>query len=123
MQFVCMHSLSNAGRVTGPWYQRTVEYEDVVEFGHVNRFDYNFQPAVYLDETLQMKKNDRIVGECVYNTMKEDSMVYGGIGTRDEMCLFYIFHYPIDTEKSHNSRCIDWTTLNQRALPKNPLFD
>ena len=41
------------------------------KFGIVERFDYNYQPAVYVDgDGLKVKKGDDIRSHCIYNTEK-----------------------------------------------------
>ena len=136
------------------------------DFGVVRKFDYNFQPAVYVDGNgFEVEQGDMIrfvmhalyfneheaaysyyfVGHicdwsmidriliipllqccpfcrshCIYSTEENSQTVYGGIGTEDEMCLFYVFHYPIDV--TMDRKCIDWNTYIEHDIGSNP-FD
>ncbi|KAM4771852.1 DBH-like monooxygenase protein 1 isoform 2-T2 [Rhinophrynus dorsalis] len=37
---------------------------------------------------------DNLITECQYNTKSRTTMTWGGLGTRDEMCLSYLLYYP-----------------------------
>jgi hypothetical protein len=38
---------------------------------------------------------DTVVTQCTYNTLSRSAMTYGGLSTRDEMCLTYMLVYPM----------------------------
>ncbi|XP_048387111.1 DBH-like monooxygenase protein 1 homolog isoform X3 [Stegostoma tigrinum] len=48
-----------------------------------------------------LQEGDSLVTECQYNTTSRSNMTWGGLSTRDEMCLSYLLYYP----KIDLSRC------------------
>ncbi|CAD5112484.1 DgyrCDS1700 [Dimorphilus gyrociliatus] len=65
-------------------------------------YDFNFQEIRNLKQIRKIKKGDQLTVECTYNTLSETKPVYGGLRTRDEMCLAFILYYP----KSSLSICL-----------------
>jgi hypothetical protein len=59
-------------------------------------YDFNFQEAKYLQEMVELPKGHSVHVECTYNTMEYDKPVTGGESTREEMCLAFLWHYPIN---------------------------
>lgn len=41
-----------------------------------------------------IKKGDRLVLQCFYDSTKDDKEVYGGLSTNEEMCLAFLHYYP-----------------------------
>ncbi|XP_043539213.1 DBH-like monooxygenase protein 1 homolog isoform X3 [Chiloscyllium plagiosum] len=68
---------------------------------HDDEFDFNFQEFRYLKEERVLQPGDSLVTECQYNTTSRSNMTWGGLSTRDEMCLSYLLYYP----KIDLSRC------------------
>ncbi|GCC25601.1 DBH-like monooxygenase protein 1 homolog isoform X1 [Chiloscyllium punctatum] len=68
---------------------------------HDDEFDFNFQEFRYLKEERVLQPGDSLVTECQYNTTYRSNMTWGGLSTRDEMCLSYLLYYP----KIDLSRC------------------
>nr|XP_015210154.1 PREDICTED: DBH-like monooxygenase protein 1 isoform X1 [Lepisosteus oculatus] len=66
-----------------------------------NEFDFNFQEFQYLKEERLILPGDNLITECKYNTRNRKNMTWGGLSTRDEMCLSYLLYYP----RINLSRC------------------
>lgn len=66
-----------------------------------DEFDFNFQEFRYMKEERVLLPGDSLVTECEYNTRSRRNMTWGGLSTRDEMCLSYLLYYP----KIDLSRC------------------
>ncbi|XP_069743135.1 DBH-like monooxygenase protein 1 homolog isoform X2 [Narcine bancroftii] len=83
---------------------RIRHYRNSVEqplLAYDNEFDFNFQEFRYLNEERLLLPGDSLVTECQYNTRSRRNMTWGGLSTRDEMCLSYLLYYP----KIDLSRC------------------
>ncbi|XP_001506243.3 DBH-like monooxygenase protein 1 [Ornithorhynchus anatinus] len=57
-------------------------------------FDFNFQEFQYLKEERTILPGDNLITECSYNTRDRIRMTWGGLSTRNEMCLSYLLYYP-----------------------------
>ncbi|XP_062042756.1 DBH-like monooxygenase protein 1 [Lepus europaeus] len=57
-------------------------------------FDFNFQEFQYLKEEQTILPGDNLITECRYNTKDRAGMTWGGLSTRNEMCLSYLLYYP-----------------------------
>ncbi|XP_004401254.1 PREDICTED: DBH-like monooxygenase protein 1 [Odobenus rosmarus divergens] len=57
-------------------------------------FDFNFQEFQYLREEQTILPGDNLITECRYNTKDRSRMTWGGLSTRNEMCLSYLLYYP-----------------------------
>ncbi|XP_048387110.2 DBH-like monooxygenase protein 1 homolog isoform X2 [Stegostoma tigrinum] len=68
---------------------------------HDDEFDFNFQEFHHLKKERVLQPGDSLVTECQYNTTSRSNMTWGGLSTRDEMCLSYLLYYP----KIDLSRC------------------
>ncbi|MGH0127521.1 UNVERIFIED_CONTAM: hypothetical protein FKN15_064757 [Acipenser sinensis] len=66
--------------------QQLLAYDDA--------YDFNFQEFQYLKEERTLLPGDNLVTECKYNTKDRKNMTWGGLSTRDEMCLSYLLYYP-----------------------------
>ncbi|MBN3307113.1 MOXD1 protein, partial [Amia calva] len=66
-----------------------------------NEFDFNFQEFQYLEEERLILPVYNLITECKYNTRDRKNMTWGGLSTRDEMCLSYLLYYP----RINLSRC------------------
>ncbi|XP_030051078.1 DBH-like monooxygenase protein 1 isoform X2 [Microcaecilia unicolor] len=66
-----------------------------------NAFDFNFQEYQLLQEERTILPGDNLVTECRYTTRGRSRMTWGGLSTRDEMCLSYLLYYP----KINLARC------------------
>ncbi|XP_065897525.1 putative DBH-like monooxygenase protein 2 isoform X2 [Dysidea avara] len=60
----------------------------------INRnYDFNFQQTNYIPK-VKVLPGDQMILECVYNTQNRNTTTFGGEGTRDEMCLSFLYYYP-----------------------------
>nr|XP_028579274.1 DBH-like monooxygenase protein 1 [Podarcis muralis] len=59
-----------------------------------DEFDFNFQEFQYLKEERTILPGDNLVTECHYSTLNRSHMTWGGLSTRNEMCLSYLLYYP-----------------------------
>ncbi|XP_007233530.3 DBH-like monooxygenase protein 1 homolog [Astyanax mexicanus] len=59
-----------------------------------DQFDFNFQEFQPLSPERQILPGDSLITECVYNTKGRNNMTWGGLSTRNEMCLSYLLYYP-----------------------------
>ncbi|XP_039914071.1 DBH-like monooxygenase protein 1 [Hirundo rustica] len=66
--------------------QKLLAYDD--------EFDFNFQEFQYLKEERTILPGDNLVTECHYSTVDRIRMTWGGLSTRNEMCLSYLLYYP-----------------------------
>ncbi|XP_035668392.1 DBH-like monooxygenase protein 1 homolog [Branchiostoma floridae] len=66
-----------------------------------NNYDFNLQFTRMLKEELTIYPGDILITECVYDSSHKDSIVYGGLGTPQEMCEGFFLYYP----KFNLSRC------------------
>ncbi|CAD5114492.1 DgyrCDS3617 [Dimorphilus gyrociliatus] len=72
-------------------------FRDGVELEPINyekSYDFNFQEYSLLPKFRTLKKNDRLVAECTYDSSNDDKPTFGGLATENEMCLAYVAHYP-----------------------------
>ncbi|XP_078508637.1 putative DBH-like monooxygenase protein 2 [Lissotriton helveticus] len=75
--------------------------------GHEMHYDFNLQRTKPLSSTIPIKVGDDIVVECTYNTKDRTNTTYGGLGTRQEMCLGLLYYYP----RGDVSGCYSYTDL------------
>ncbi|XP_075604224.1 DBH-like monooxygenase protein 1 isoform X2 [Balearica regulorum gibbericeps] len=66
--------------------QKLLAYDD--------EFDFNFQEFQYLKEERTILPGDNLITECHYSTVDRIRMTWGGLSTRNEMCLSYLLYYP-----------------------------
>ncbi|KAF4092099.1 hypothetical protein AMELA_G00017020 [Ameiurus melas] len=76
---------------------RTRHFRQQVELPPLSsdeHFDFNFQEFQPLNPERQLLPGDSLITECIYNTKGRKNMTWGGLSTRDEMCLSYLLYYP-----------------------------
>ncbi|CAH3193166.1 unnamed protein product [Porites evermanni] len=79
----------------------TKHYRNGVELPEIARddnYDFNFQDIQVLKKEVHIKPGDDLVHFCEYQTMDRDKLVVGGSATSQEMCLNFIFYYPLVKE-------------------------
>jgi hypothetical protein len=67
------------------------------ELNDIDRNDYykaDFQDYTLLRKEINIQPGDAIEVTCDYDTSNRSKVTVGGLGTRDEMCLAYLFVYP-----------------------------
>ncbi|KAL4649087.1 DBH-like monooxygenase protein 1 isoform X1 [Arapaima gigas] len=88
---VLMHS-HLAGRAIRVRHFRN--QEELPHLAQDDEFDFNFQEFQYLPQERLLLPGDSVITECKYNTQDRKNMTWGGLSTRDEMCLSYLLYYP-----------------------------
>ncbi|XP_036418630.1 LOW QUALITY PROTEIN: DBH-like monooxygenase protein 1 homolog [Colossoma macropomum] len=76
---------------------RTRHFREQVELPPLasdDQFDFNFQEFQPLSPERLILPGDSLITECIYNTKDRRNMTWGGLSTRDEMCLSYLLYYP-----------------------------
>ena len=59
-----------------------------------NYYDFNFQASRIPPQETTVYPGDQLILECGYDTTSRDEPTFGGLSTRDEMCLAFILYYP-----------------------------
>jgi len=59
-----------------------------------NHYDFNFQASRVPRTETVVYPGDQLLLECDYETSTRDMPTFGGLSTRDEMCLVFILYYP-----------------------------
>ncbi|RDD43175.1 DBH-like monooxygenase protein 1-like protein [Trichoplax sp. H2] len=57
-------------------------------------YDFNYQEFVYFKNPKKILPGDQVTIVCSYNTENRPNYTRGGIGTKDEMCLSYLYYWP-----------------------------
>ncbi|XP_021030429.1 DBH-like monooxygenase protein 1 [Mus caroli] len=68
--------------------------EEMKLLAYDDDYDFNFQEFQYLGEEQTILPGDNLITECRYNTKDRAVMTWGGLSTRNEMCLSYLLYYP-----------------------------
>ncbi|OCT57428.1 hypothetical protein XELAEV_18003496mg [Xenopus laevis] len=76
------------------WARHYRKGEELKPLAYDTEFDFNFQEYKYLEEERTIVPGDNIVTQCQYNTKGRTTMTWGGLSTRDEMCLSFLLYYP-----------------------------
>uniref|UniRef100_A0A6A7G1R7 MOXD1 homolog 2-like n=2 Tax=Hirondellea gigas TaxID=1518452 RepID=A0A6A7G1R7_9CRUS len=71
-------------------------------------YDYNYLEYRLMKTPTTVMPGDDLISECRYNSLKRSAITLGGINTRDEMCLSYLFYWP----RSSLSLCHSKPSLN-----------
>ncbi|XP_075059190.1 DBH-like monooxygenase protein 1 [Mixophyes fleayi] len=104
---VLLHA-HQAGHVLRARHFRKGEEQKLLAYD--NEFDFNFQEFKYLEEERTILPGDNLITECQYNTKSRSTMTWGGLSTRDEMCLSYLIYYP----KINLARCESIPEINEQ---------
>ncbi|XP_036406018.1 DBH-like monooxygenase protein 1 homolog [Megalops cyprinoides] len=88
---VLMHSHLAGRAIRTRHFRNQDELQPLARDDH---FDFNFQEFQYLKEERLVLPGDNLITECKYNTKGRSNMTWGGLSTRDEMCLSYLLYYP-----------------------------
>ncbi|XP_012993949.4 DBH-like monooxygenase protein 1 homolog isoform X2 [Esox lucius] len=70
------------------------DQEELQPLSHDEEFDFNFQEFQLLKDERLLLPGDNLITECKYTTKGRQNMTWGGLSTRDEMCLSYLLYYP-----------------------------
>ena len=86
-----LHSHLAGRRMRLRHIRRGIELPMILEDGH---YDFNFQASrVPAAETIVLP-GDQLITECDYDTSGRTEPTFGGLSTRDEMCLVFVLYYP-----------------------------
>ncbi|GFO17707.1 DBH-like monooxygenase protein 1 [Plakobranchus ocellatus] len=84
---------------------RTRHFRNGVELPPIqedNNYDFNYQEARMLESERVIKKGDKLLVECEYDSSQRTQVTHGGLSSREEMCLSFLIYYP----RSKLSRCV-----------------
>ena len=59
-----------------------------------NHYDFNFQASRVPQAETVVYPGDHLLLECEYETSTRSQPTFGGLSTRDEMCLVFVLYYP-----------------------------
>lgn len=59
-----------------------------------NAYDFDYQNFLHLQTERVLKRGDRLVTECDYNTLNRKEETLGGLATENEMCIVFLTVYP-----------------------------
>ncbi|KAJ1125663.1 hypothetical protein NDU88_004086 [Pleurodeles waltl] len=75
--------------------------------GRDMNYDFNLQETRLLQNMSTLEMGDEIVVECTYNTMDRKNITVGGVGTKEEMCMGFLYIYP----RNSISNCFSFPNL------------
>ncbi|CAI4221546.1 unnamed protein product [Auanema sp. JU1783] len=76
----------------------TSHYRNGVKVGELNRDNHyspHWQHVQQVRPYVHVKQGDVLATTCVYETRDRSSMTLGGYGIEDEMCVNYIYYFPV----------------------------
>lgn len=59
-----------------------------------NNYDFDYQETRSLTPTRTIKKGDSLLVECEFDSTGRTGVTYGGLSSREEMCLSFLMYYP-----------------------------
>jgi len=59
-----------------------------------NNYDFNYQASRVPRTETTVYPGDQLILECDYDTQTREQPTFGGLSTRDEMCLVFVLYYP-----------------------------
>lgn len=83
-------------------------------------YDFDYQEQRLLKEERTIKKGDSLITDCYYDSSQRTKVTYGGLSSREEMCLSFLLYYPRKPLTACLSR-LDYKIPNQFAGRK--VFD
>jgi len=57
-------------------------------------YDFDYQQTTVFDETVTLLPGDQFFVECTYDTTDREEMVLAGLGSKQEMCIGFVYVYP-----------------------------
>ncbi|CAI8042465.1 DBH-like monooxygenase protein 1 homolog, partial [Geodia barretti] len=69
-------------------------YEELEPIDKNLKYDFDFQQINHLKREVVIMPGDILQLKCFYGTKGFDKVTLGGLSTRDEMCLSFLFYYP-----------------------------
>ena len=86
-----LHSHLAGRRMKLRHVRRGVELPVILEDNH---YDFNYQASRIPRNETTVYPGDQLIVECGYDTRSRDAPTFGGLSTRDEMCLVFVLYYP-----------------------------
>lgn len=77
---------------------RTMHYRNgtlIGSLGEDKRYDFNFQQVRDLPGIITVQMGDQIIVECSSSTLDREGVTFGGPSTMNEMCVVFLFYYPV----------------------------
>ena len=71
--------------------RRGVELPVILEDNH---YDFNYQASRVPSAETTVYRGDQLLLECDYSTKSRKAPTFGGLSTREEMCLAFVLYYP-----------------------------
>ncbi|KAA0189595.1 hypothetical protein HAZT_HAZT001855 [Hyalella azteca] len=71
-------------------------------------YDYSYLEYRLMKQPRTVLPGDHLISECKYSSVERSAITLGGINTRDEMCLSYLYYWP----RSSLSLCHSKPSLN-----------
>lgn len=59
-----------------------------------NNYDFNYQGYRFLNRKVTVLPGDQITVECRYDSTGRSVTTFGGLSTKEEMCIAFILYYP-----------------------------
>jgi len=59
-----------------------------------NNYDFNYQQSRVIKPPRKILPGDILLNECTYDSEKNKYPIYGGLSTREEMCMTFLYTYP-----------------------------
>ncbi|XP_064652353.1 DBH-like monooxygenase protein 1 homolog [Lineus longissimus] len=73
-------------------------------------YDFNYQTVMTLPEERAIKQNDLIATECTYRSTGRENITYGGLSSRQEMCITFMYYWPRMNMSICSDRTSEWST-------------
>uniref|UniRef100_A0AC34GFV6 Copper type II ascorbate-dependent monooxygenase C-terminal domain-containing protein n=1 Tax=Panagrolaimus sp. ES5 TaxID=591445 RepID=A0AC34GFV6_9BILA len=76
----------------------TSHFRNGVKIGEINRdnhYTHHWQHIMALQKPVKVKPGDVLTTTCVYDTADKTGFVFGGYEITNEMCVNYIYYYPV----------------------------
>ncbi|KAM5132146.1 putative DBH-like monooxygenase protein 2 [Mantella aurantiaca] len=77
---------------------RTMHYRNgtlIGSLGEDKKYDFNFQQLRDLPGFITVQMGDQIMVECSSSTPDREGVTFGGPSTLNEMCVVFLFYYPV----------------------------
>ncbi|XP_022806766.1 DBH-like monooxygenase protein 1 [Stylophora pistillata] len=81
-----------AGRAT--WTRHIRNGKELPEIARDDHYDFNFQDTQVLRKEINIQPGDEMINYCKYSSTDRDQLIEGGLASREEMCLDFLFYYP-----------------------------
>jgi hypothetical protein len=91
----------------------------IATLGNNQNYDFNLQKVVALTPFVMVQQNDTLNTYCTYDTTQDTVNVTHGETTANEMCLNFIFYYPLIGTKP----LVTCGSVNPNAPGLNPTPD